>query len=99
MLYLATLCNLRPSAGREVFFALPDAEQEKLFTYLHVNDAGDNLPIVVACLQPSLAGQPPARQVALPTAICQAMQSYCAAQEPPRAVEDDLCLCARESGP
>jgi hypothetical protein len=96
MLYLATLCNLRPSAGRQVFFALPAAEQEKMFTYLHVADAGDNLPVVVACLQPGLAGQPQERQLALPTAICYAMQSYCAAQKPPRPVEGVLCLCATE---
>ena len=86
---LARMCDMRPSATRTIFFALPQEQQLALFQAEELKTIDWNLVIIADCLQPGLAALPPMHRQALAGKINLALHKRCAYKH----IEDEQAEC------
>jgi hypothetical protein len=86
---LARMCDMRPPATRDIFFALPEEQQLALFQADEIKTIDWNLVIIADCLHPGLAALPPSRRQALTSKINLALHKRCAYKD----IEDKQVEC------
>lgn len=86
---LARMCELRPQATRDLFFALPAEQQVALFQAEELKTIDWNLVIIADCLQPGLSALPSSHRQAIESKINLALHKRCAY----KAIEDEQAEC------
>jgi hypothetical protein len=74
---LARMCELRPPATRDLFFAMPEDQQLALFQAEEIKTIDWNLVIIADCLQPGLAALPSSHRQAVASKINLALHKRC----------------------